>query len=124
MTWTNTPSITPTPTFTGTITLSPTPLPALRPMVIYPNPSNGVQPTLLDLGLWNTVQVKIKVFTLSFRKVFEKDCGQIAPGQLITLPTTDNSGNNLANGLYYVEIYTTQGLYTPERTTIKWLIFR
>jgi hypothetical protein len=93
-------------------------------MVIYPNPSHGTQPALLNLGLWNAVKVKVKVFTVSFRKVFERDYGQIAPGQLITLPTTDNSGSNLANGLYYVEIYTTQGLYTPTRTTVKWLIFR
>jgi hypothetical protein len=93
-------------------------------MVIYPNPSHGTDPTLIDLGLWNTVLVHVKVFTVSFRKVFDQDYGQVAPGQLITLPTTGSSGNNLANGLYYVEITTTQGLYKPSTKILKWLVFR
>jgi hypothetical protein len=133
-----TPSFTPTPTTTptqnltttstptaaGKTGLTPTWTPNLHPITIFPNPSSGTQPTLIDLGIGNAVLVKIKVFTVAFRMVFEKDYGQVAPGQLITLPTTDNRGTPLANGLYYVQVSTTQGLYTPSKYIAKWLIFR
>jgi len=123
-TTTLTPSPTSTPTLPGTISPTPTAAPSLHPIAIFPNPSNGVQPTWIDLGLGNTVQMKIKVFSLAFRKVLEKDYGQVAPGQLISLPTAENNGNPLGNGLYYVQISTTQGLYPPQKTIVKWLVFR
>lgn len=79
---------------------------------------------MIELGLGNAVQVKIRVFTLAFRKVNEIDYGTVGAGQPITLPTTDNEGTNLANGLYYVQVFTTQGVYSPSKYVLKWLITR
>ena len=123
-TQTPSPTVTPTPSPISAGSLTPTWTPSLHPITLFPNPSRGTQPTLIDLGIGNAVLVKIKVFSVAFRMLFEEDYGQVVPGQLITLPTTDNQGNPLANGLYYVQVSTTQGLYTPRKTIVKWLILR
>lgn len=130
-TWTSTPTVTSTnttvnsPTWTATITdtstssptntLSPTPTQTVlitsTPGVtgIYPNPVQDGSPIhvgyLLNLG---ARQVKLKIFTLALRKIYEDDnLSTAAGGQVYTL---DGSRlGNTANGVYYVVIYFNYG---------------
>lgn len=72
--------------------------------VLYPNPTISGEPVYLHLsGLSAATDVNVKVFTLSFRKVAERDYSQVKPGMDLALSLTDQEGTSLANGLYYVE---------------------
>ncbi len=125
-TQTFTPSSTSTPTLTAVDTDTPTitATPFFHPMVLYPNPSLDTSPLSIDLGLISAVKIKVRVYTLSFRVIFEKDYGQVSPGQVITLPMADKNGKLLANGLYYVQVSTTQSPSSPRNSVMKWLITR
>jgi sialate O-acetylesterase len=100
--WTPTPSRTITSTFTVTFTITPTPIPWED--IPFPNPNKGLQPvafyhTLVDVA----DNVVLKVYTVAFRKVLERqyDAQYLTPGQhLFTLDLADPS-LNLSNGLYY-----------------------
>jgi hypothetical protein len=88
--------------------------------VIYPNPSSGTIPPSLVIPLSAATDVKVKIYTTAFRKVWEGDYSTMQPpGQTVTLPLKDNRGASLANGLYYVVVSTDQGL-----AKVKWLILR
>ena len=105
------------PTVTLTPTATATPFPRL---VIYPNPSSGTVPSSLVIPLAASTDVKIKIYTTAFRKVWEGDYSAMSPpGQTVALPLRDAWGANLANGLYYVVVSTDQGT-----SKTKWLILR
>jgi hypothetical protein len=109
----------PTVTSTPTVTATPTPTP-LSEAVIYPNPSDGSVPAQICVPVRAVTDVKIKIYTMSFRKVQELDFSSLAPPQpKIILPFLDKWGTQLANGLYYVQVLTDQGGFT-----VKWLILR
>jgi hypothetical protein len=63
--------------------------------------------------------VKVRVFTVAFRKIWEGEFFSVTPGAPIPLTPDDRTGTPLANGLYYVVADTSQG-----RFTAKWLIRR
>lgn len=134
-TWTITTTFTPTQSFTGTYTPTPTwsptitstptssstptnnstptqsTIPTSTPGVtgIYPNPVQDGSPIhvgyLLNQG---AQQVKLKIFTLAFRKIYEDDnLSTAAGGQVYTL--IGSRLGNTANGVYYVVIYFNYG---------------
>jgi len=58
----------------------------------------------------NSSWVKIEIFTTAFRKVKEVTLTDLPAGpQNISIPLTDNEGDPLANGLYYVVVANQQG---------------
>lgn len=116
---TDTPTVTPcgypgntcTPTDTPTATATP-----LAPFEPWPNPYDGSVPLNLNYQNTNGVdQVKLKVYTLAFRKVFEDD------GLITTAGTWNYSLNwdvqnpNLSNGLYYFVIVSRSGKKETQR---------
>ncbi|HVZ79299.1 MAG TPA: cellulase family glycosylhydrolase [bacterium] len=92
-----TPTDTPTPSDTPTPTDTPQ-----APFLPWPNPWDGTGPLNLNYQNVNGVdQVKLKVYTLAFRKVFEDDNLVITPGTWNYQLDWNNAHLNLANGLYY-----------------------
>ena len=116
---------TPTPTFSPTSTQSPTETPSLTPVpvsipVVYPNPADGTEPVRLRPPAYLGVSdVKVRLFTLAFRKVQENTYSQVPAGTDVPISLTDKWGKPLASGLYYVVVNTTQG-----RSIAKFLIIR
>jgi len=87
---------------------------------IYPNPANGSGPIQVQVSLNSPGEVKIQLFTIAFRKIAEKQMGQLPQGTTtLSLALADNWGNLLANGLYYLVLNTPAG-----RTVGKLLILR
>ena len=122
---TSTPTGTPTTFFTSTITPSPTltrtasvtPTPTISPTfalvstqpVLWPNPC-GAGSCNLQLNLSQSSPVKIEVYTVSFRMIFEEVVPQVSAGTTdLTLQLVDKAGISLANGLYYVVVTTADG---------------
>lgn len=92
----------PTPTLTATPTFTPSPIPVPQGTpFLYPNPVFSGFYTIQPF-VPSTADVRVQVFTTSFRKVLDWTYGQVAPGQVLTLPAKDGNGTPLANGLYYV----------------------
>jgi hypothetical protein len=116
---------TPTPTLSPTSTQSPTETPSLTPVpvsipVVYPNPADGTEPVRLRPPTYLGVSdVKVRLFTLAFRKVQENTYSQVPAGTDVPISLTDKWGKPLASGLYYVVVNTTQG-----RSIAKFLIIR
>ena len=122
-TQTNTPSDTPTPTITVTptatfsltpnsslltpsFTLSSTPYPADREYLPYPNPADMTEPLSFYYSVApNTQQVKLKIFTTAFRKIFEDEQLPNGAGQHLYKLDWDKTRLNIANGLYFGVIY-------------------
>lgn len=50
-------------------------------------------------------QVKVKIFTISFRKIYEDDTLSTTLGPNKYTLNWDKAGLNIANGLYYVVLY-------------------
>jgi hypothetical protein len=105
----------PTSTFSPTFTISPTP--TLSPTAtstpgltgIFPNPVSGGAPLQVTYQLGQTAgQVKLKLFTVAFRKIYEDDSLPTnAGGQLYVLDF--NKVGTIANGLYYLVLYVKTG---------------
>ncbi len=98
-----------TPTFTPTPTLSPTPTATPENIgVLFPNPVKDGTPLSFYYNLTSPAdQVKVKLFTLAFRKIYEDDT---LPAGVGTWKYSLGWGNaNLANGLYYVALYVKTG---------------
>jgi hypothetical protein len=105
---TSTPSATKTPIATSTLT--ETPVAIVSTPVIYPNPATGPGPVSIRLPNYpGTATVTVKVFTTAFRMVNELTLQSQEGGMDIALPLTNRSGAPLANGLYYVVVYTPDG---------------
>jgi len=61
---------------------------------------------LRDDSAW----VHLELFTTAFRKVKEVTLNNLPAGpQNISIPLTDNKGQSLANGLYYIVVVNQQG---------------
>jgi hypothetical protein len=116
---------TPTPTFSPTSTQSPTETPTLTPVpvsvpVVYPNPADGTEPVRLRPPAYlGFSDVKVRIFTLAFRKVQDNTYPQVPAGVDVPISLMDKWGKPLASGLYYVVVNTSQG-----RTIAKFLILR
>ncbi len=97
----NTPTSSPTVTDTPTSSSTPTSTPAITG--VFPNPFTGGGLLKLSYQVPETTdEVKVKVFTLAFRKIFEDDNLETSPGgHLYTFYWGLNS-LDAANGLYYV----------------------
>lgn len=124
-TYTPLPSPTPTPVITHTPSPTPpsgstaTPVTPAKP-VLYPNPVSVGNSTLLQLTLGAASNVRVQIFTVSFRKVFDQTYPNLAEGiHNLSIPLVDREGTPLANGLYYV-VVTVNG----QRTILKLLILK
>ncbi len=130
---TSTPTLTPTPTATftptttktQTATSTPTSTPTLSPTItntfswtptpnllntLYPNPVTGSQPVNFNYNVTSPLdQVKVKLFTVSFRKIYEDDTLPTGMGANKYSLNWSNAGLNIANGLYYVVLYFKSG---------------
>jgi hypothetical protein len=117
---------TPTPTFTVTPTPSGTPpTPTLSPTatdtaaftatpinvnILFPNPVLDKTPLSFFYLLASPAQqVRVKLFTTAFRKVFEEDGLVYSPGTHLYTLDWGKAGLNISNGLYYVVFYTRTG---------------
>ena len=87
--------------------------------MIYPNPSRGGPVKIHIPGQDDVSDIKLQLYTVAYRKVFEQVIPQVLPGSDLVLNMTDNWNHPLANGLYYVVITTDQG-----QTTLKLLVLR
>jgi DNA-binding beta-propeller fold protein YncE len=112
---TSTPTLSPTVTATWTPTLSPTltatftetttPTEGCHDPVFYPNPVLGGNTLSLHFPPCEQGrEVRVKIFTLAFRKVLDLDIQQVPIGTDLNLQLRDNWGVPLANGLYYLVI--------------------
>jgi len=100
---TATPTPTDTPTNTNTPTVTNTPFP---PTLLFPNPVLDQTPLSFYYNVASPLdQVKVKLFTVSFRKIYEDDSLSTAPGQDKYTLDWNQAGLNIANGLYYVVLY-------------------
>ena len=71
--------------------------------VLYPNPVKNGAPFNFNYSVTTPVdQVKVKIFTLAFRKIYEEDTLPTAVGQIRYTLDWNKAGLNIANGLYYV----------------------
>jgi hypothetical protein len=114
------PTLTVTPTGTFFISPSPTATVPVDSPVIYPNPADGTRPVSLYLGgFTGTADVKVEIYTTAFRKVRTQPYPQVTAGTSVLLNLTDKEGRALADGLYYVAVFTPRG-----RTVDKLLILR
>jgi hypothetical protein len=106
-----TPTWTPSATFTSTGTFTPTrtPTPTVTPNnpgILFPNPVKDGTPLSFYYDLTNPAdQVKVKWFTLAFRKIYEDDTLPTAAGQWKYSLDWGQANLNPANGLYYVVLY-------------------
>ncbi len=101
-TFSTTSTTTPTGTATAPFTATPTPL-GLPAPVIYPNPCTGSTISIYP-GLETPVNVKIKIYTLAFRMVYDSPSQLVMPGQSVAVRLLDRMGAQLADGLYYVSV--------------------
>lgn len=84
--------------------------------MIYPNPVSGPGPVVVEVNLTSAqADVTVVIFTTAFRKVNEIDLGALPPGVTdFNLDLRDHWGRDLANGLYYVVVRTSQGKLTAK----------
>jgi len=101
---------------TSTPTSSPTPA-GNTTVVVYPNPPTGNSVNVLPQDYSGDADVRIEIFTLSFRKVFDKTYKDVASGTAINIPLTDSFGHPLADGLYYV-VVTVNGKHSTAKLLI------
>ena len=87
--------------------------------VIYPNPASGSTVTI-QLPVASAANVRVQVFTVAFRKVKEQTFANLPMGtSTISIPLTDNEGNQLANGVYYVVIQTNQSKWVEKLLVLR-----
>ncbi len=106
-----TPSSTPTasPTVTPTSTITSTATEGCHAPVCYPNPVKGGNQFSLHLSPCDQVPgIRIKLYTLAFRKVLDTQFNS-SSGAVWDVDLTDNWGSPLANGLYYLVIERPEG---------------
>ncbi len=111
LTTTSSPTVTPTltPSYTPFLTSTNTPIPATAThtpgggMVLFPNPVTGPAVSVLP-GYPGIADVQVEIFTIAFRKVKVEAFPNVLSGTAVTLSLTDQWGDPLANGLYYVVV--------------------
>jgi hypothetical protein len=99
--------MTSTPEFTDTATPAPSVPSGIAG--IYPNPVAGPTVEILPSGYTGISNIRIEIFTISFRKVRDETFPSIPSGTAVTLTLTARGGAPLANGLYYVVVTTKSG---------------
>jgi hypothetical protein len=77
--------------------------------VIYPNPVAGSGPFHIRVPLKSQGNIKVEIFTIAFRCVRTDNFSQMPVGEDVLVPVQDNSGVDLADGVYYVRVTTAQG---------------
>jgi hypothetical protein len=109
---TNTPTITASQTFTQTPgnIFTPTSVPANSLVVpekplIYPNPSTGRNPVKVLVPLSSISDVRIEIFTVSFRKISDRTYKNTIPGTILSVSVTSQNETQLASGIYYIEVF-------------------
>jgi len=100
-------------------TATPVPNEIISHPEIYPNPYKGQGEIHLPMGLTQAGDVKVEVYTTSFREIRTLEYSQVPAGGEVTWDGTDKAGANLSNGIYYLRITTPQGHWT-----LKLLILR
>jgi len=98
---------------------TPTVFPEGNKPVIYPNPATGGQ-VKVALPMRVAGDVKIQIFTLSYRKVKELTVRNVQPGTAVTVDLLDKAGVGLANGLYFLAVTYPDG----GRKTVKLIVIR
>jgi hypothetical protein len=73
-------------------------------ILIYPNPVTGSSVNVLPPAYSDNRDVRIEIFTLSFRKVLGETFPNIPPGTAVKVTLDDQWGRPLADGLYYVVV--------------------
>jgi hypothetical protein len=68
-------------------------------------------------------EVKVKIYTTAFRKVFEQDGLSTQPGTTLVTLDWSTQGIDLANGLYYVVLSSKSG-GKETRQVMKMLVLR
>jgi hypothetical protein len=76
---------------------------------IYPNPAQGPTVEIMPSSYTGISNVRIEIYTISFRKVQDQTYDSIPSGTPLTLNLTGRGGAPLANGLYYVVVTTKAG---------------
>jgi hypothetical protein len=66
------------------------------------------------------VNVTVEIFTIAFRKVKEETFPQVLGGTDLPITMTDKDNNQLANGLYYVRVSTSN----RDQSIVKLLLLR
>ena len=93
-------------TSTASYTLMPTPS---NLDILFPNPVKGGSSLNFYYSLVNPAdQVKVKIFTVANRKIFEDDHLDASGGEHLYSLDWAKVGN-IANGLYYVVLYYRSG---------------
>jgi hypothetical protein len=89
--------------------------------VLFPNPSDGKEAVQLQVNVKGSgATVKAQIFTTGFRKVNEVVWMNVTAGiHPLPLSITDQWGNPLANGLYYVVVSV-----GSDKTVLKWLVIK
>lgn len=71
--------------------------------VVYPNPVTGGTVKVQVTGLTENTKVSLKIETIAFRKIREATYHSQGPGTVdLTLDLKDDTGADLANGVYYI----------------------
>jgi hypothetical protein len=120
---TATPTATPTSTPCGypgnTCTPTDTPTPTATPLAAFlpwPNPWDGTGALSLNYQNGTGVdQVKLKVYSLAFRKVFEDNNLVTTPGTWTYSLDWNGANLNLSNGLYYFVVVWKSGKKETQR---------
>lgn len=85
--------------------MTPTSTPAGNSqVVVYPNPVTGGSVNILPPAYSGAQDVRIEIFTLSFRRVLNETFPQVPEGTAVKVNLTDQWGHPLADGLYYVVV--------------------
>lgn len=117
---TATPSFTPLPLSTFTPSSTPSSTPSGNSVVVlYPNPVTGPAVNVLAPAYSGSQDVRVEIFTLSFRKVLDETFPKVTSGTALNVPLTDSFGHPLADGLYYVVVTVNGG-----HSTAKLLVLR
>lgn len=74
--------------------------------MIFPNPSDGDPVEILPQKYNGVSDVKVQIYTLAFKLVLEKTFKGVLSGDTVTIDPTDDWGQPLASGLYYVVVTT------------------
>jgi hypothetical protein len=92
-----------TPTLTLTSSFTSTPV-GNKGVIIYPNPVTGPTVNVLPPPFPGTAEVRVEIFTPSFRKVQDENFPDVPAGVAVQVELKDRWGKPLADGLYYLVV--------------------
>jgi hypothetical protein len=94
---------------TTVATYTPADSPAKTTVALYPNPASGTSVKVLPKLYVGTSNVRVRVYSLSGRKVMDENFWNIPSGQAVDLLLKDHKGVFLSNGIYYLIVDTSEG---------------